>query len=88
MRQQIYFYQTIRLHLRSVTRTEVFIYPEDSKEIFVFLLMTKHSGRYRLLLFLVWLRVITRLLVRLGPHIVVSHQLCYGLGAMCQQICL
>lgn len=38
-----------------MTRSKHVFYPEDSKGIFVFLLMTKHSGRQRLLLFLLCL---------------------------------
>ena len=80
-------HQTIRPHLRSVTAPNVFS-PRRLKENLCDSFDDEALRETHCFSSVFPTRVITRLVVRPGPHIVVSHQLCYGPRVMCQQMCL
>lgn len=91
----IYFSRQLEPAFRSETGTKhvwgFFFSGGDSKGIFVFLLMTTHTGRHGTLLFLLCLpcaRNYKTPFCAREPHIVVPHQLCYGSAAPRQHICL
>lgn len=91
MRQHVHLHQSRQLgHISKVwpAKKHVFI-QKTQRESLCFFWWQSTGGRARCYSSHVFpMCVITRLLVCLGPHIVVSHQVCFGPRMVRQQICL
>lgn len=91
MRHHVHLHQSRQLgHISKVwpAKKHVFI-QKTQRESLCFFWWQSTGGRARCYSSHVFpMCVITRLLVCLGPHIVVSHQVCFGPRMVRQQICL